>query len=82
MKKRLPQEIDGPRLRVDAAAQRAARRQLAEQDFLARGRMSLDNAKKTGEFYPLGAVLDEMQSRLAKRMADHACPRQVTAGKS
>lgn len=53
---------------VETAALQAARRRKAEQEFLARGRASLAKAKKTGEFYSVGPVLDEMQSRLDVRV--------------
>jgi hypothetical protein len=66
---------------VGAAALQAARRRKAEQEFLARGRSSLANAKKTGEFYPLRGVLDEMQARLEARMRAHALGQRTTAEK-
>lgn len=53
---------------VEAAAVQAARRRKAQQAFLARGRASLAHAKRTGEFYPLHDVLDEMRARLEARM--------------
>jgi hypothetical protein len=40
-----------------------------QQEFLARGRASLAEAKRTGEFYPLHEVLDLMRARLTTRMA-------------
>jgi hypothetical protein len=66
---------------VGAAALQAARRRKAEQAFLARGRSSLDNAKKTGEFYPLRAVLDDMQTRLQDRMRAHGPAQRVAPDK-
>jgi hypothetical protein len=41
----------------------------AQQEFLIRGRASLAKAKRTGEFYPLHEVLDQMRARLTTRMA-------------
>lgn len=66
---------------VEAAVLQAARRRKADQDFLARGRASLDNARKTGEFYPLRGVLDEMQARLDDRMKAHGRVQGVEADK-
>lgn len=63
---------------VEAAVLQAARRRKADQEFLARGRASLDNAKKTGEFYPVTGVLDEMQARLKDRIKAHSPARQQT----
>ena len=48
----------------EAAVVQAARHRQAQQAFLARGRASLTHAKKTQEFYPVHAVLDDMQARL------------------
>ena len=53
---------------VEAATLQAARRRKAQQEFLARGRASLAQARKTGEFYPLDEVLDRMRARLVTRM--------------
>jgi hypothetical protein len=61
---------------VEVAVLQAARRRKADQEFVARGRASLDNAKKTGEFYPLAGVLDELQARLDDRMKAHSQARQ------
>jgi hypothetical protein len=55
---------------VEAAVLQAARRRKADQEFLARGRASVAKAKASGEFYPLGAVLDEMRTRLDARMKE------------
>ena len=66
---------------VEAAALQAARRRKAEQEFLARGRASMTNAKKTGERYPLRGVLDEMQVRLEDRMSAHRRAQRITADK-
>lgn len=57
---------------VEAAVLQVARRRKADQEFLARGRASLENAKKTGELYPLAGVLDELQTRLDDRMKAHS----------
>jgi Arc/MetJ-type ribon-helix-helix transcriptional regulator len=53
---------------VEAAALQAARRRKAQDEFLARGRASLAEAKRTGEFYPAEEVLDRMRARLGKQM--------------
>ena len=66
---------------VEVAVLQAARRRKADQDFLARGRASLDNARTTGEFYPLRGVLDGMQARLDDRMKAHSRVRGVGTGK-
>jgi len=56
---------------VEAAALQAARRRKAQEEFLARGRASLADAKRTGEFYPAEEVLDRMRARLDQRMEEH-----------
>lgn len=56
---------------VETAALQAARRRKAQDEFLARGRASLAKALETGRFHPLDQVLDEMEARLRKRIADH-----------
>lgn len=53
---------------VEAAAIQAARQRKAQEQFLARGRAALADAKRTGEFYPAGEVLDAMHGRLQSRM--------------
>jgi hypothetical protein len=53
---------------VEAAAIQAARQRKAQEEFLARGRASLAEAKRTGEFYPVDEVLDGMRGRLQSRM--------------
>lgn len=55
---------------VEAAAVQAARRRKALQAFLDRGRASMARAKATGEFHPLHGALDQMRSRLDRRMED------------
>lgn len=53
---------------VETAALEAARRRKAQAEFLARGRASLAQARRTGEFYAAGEVLDGMRGRLQARM--------------
>lgn len=65
---------------VEASALQAARRRKADQAFLARGRASLAEARKTGEFYPLSEVLDELRARIDRRMKAHGRTQPGTAG--
>lgn len=53
---------------VGKAAVEAARRHRAQGAFLARGRASLAEARRTGEFYAAGEVLEDMRERLQSRM--------------
>ncbi|MBN8511326.1 MAG: hypothetical protein J0L57_22280 [Burkholderiales bacterium] len=53
---------------VETAAVQAARHRKAQAEFLARGRASLAEAKRSGEFYPADEVLDGMRGRLQSRM--------------
>jgi len=53
---------------VEMAAVQAARRRKAQEEFLARGRASLAKARRTGEFYVAGKVLEDMRGRLQSRM--------------
>lgn len=53
---------------VETAAVEAARRRKAQEEFLARGRASLAEARRTGEFYAVDEVLDGMRGRLQARM--------------
>ena len=53
---------------VESSALEAARRRRAQAEFLARGRASLAEAKRTGEFYAAGEVLDGMRNRLESKM--------------
>ena len=53
---------------VEAAAVQAARRRKAQEAFLARGRASLAQARRSGEFYAADEVLDGMQARLLARV--------------
>ena len=62
---------------VETAAVQAARRRKAQEEFLARGRASLAEAKRTGEFYVADKVLEEMRGRLLLRMQ---ALRKSTAG--
>jgi hypothetical protein len=49
---------------VEQAATDAARRRKAQEDFVARGRVSLARAIESGELDAAGEVLDAMKSRL------------------
>lgn len=49
---------------VEAAAVQAAQRRKSQEEFVARGRASLQKAQRTGEFFPVQEVLDGMQARL------------------
>lgn len=53
---------------VEASVLQAARRRKAQQEFLARGRASVAEAKKTGEHFPLDQVLDQMEERLQQQI--------------
>jgi hypothetical protein len=53
---------------VETAAIQAARRRKAQEEFLARGRASLAHAKRTGQFYAVHDVLEDMRGRLEARM--------------
>jgi hypothetical protein len=53
---------------VEMSAIEAARRRKAQEAFLARGRASLAQARRTGEFYAADEVLDSMRGRLQARM--------------
>ncbi|MCZ2440014.1 MAG: hypothetical protein LC119_07590 [Burkholderiales bacterium] len=53
---------------VEQAALEAARRRIAQEAFLARGRASLIKARRTGRFFPVDQALDEMRARLEQRM--------------
>ena len=64
---------------VETAAVQAARRRKAQEELLARGRASLADAKRTGEFYAADKVLEGMRGRLEARMKTQ---RKTTAGKS
>lgn len=64
---------------VESAVLQAARRRKADQEFLARGRASLAEAKRTGEFYPVADVLDELQRRIDERMKPLRLAKQASA---
>ncbi len=53
---------------IEKAAVEAARARKSQEEFLARGRASLERAQREGEFYPASDVLDGMRSRLEARM--------------
>lgn len=67
---------------VEASALQAARRRKAQEEFLARGRASLADAKRTGEFYPADEVLDRMRARLEQRMETHRRQQKPAARKT
>ena len=49
---------------LETAAVQAAQRRKSQEEFVARGRASLEKAQRTGEFFPAQKVLDGMQARL------------------
>jgi len=53
---------------VEQAAVQAARRRKAQQEFVARGRASLAQARATGEYHDAADALAAMERRLAARM--------------
>ena len=53
---------------VESSALEAARRRRAQAEFLARGRASLAEAKRTGEFYNADEILDGMRNGLEAKM--------------
>ena len=53
---------------VEQAAVQAAQRRKAQQEFVARGRASLQQARTTGTYHDADAALAAMQQRLAARM--------------
>lgn len=53
---------------LETAAVEAARRRRAQEQFLARGRASLAQARRTGEFYAADEVLEGMRGRLLSRL--------------
>lgn len=63
---------------IETAAVQAARRRKAQEEFLARGRASLAEARRTGEFYAADEVLEGMRGRLEARME---AKRKATVGK-
>lgn len=67
---------------VENAAVQAAQRRRSQQDFLKRGRESLERAKKSGQYYSAKDALDAMQARLDARMAQLARGKRGTAARS
>lgn len=63
---------------VEMAAVQAARRRKAQEAFLARGRASLAQARRSGEFYAADEVLDGMRERLQARLK---APRKAATAK-
>jgi hypothetical protein len=53
---------------VESSALEAARRRRAQAEFLARGRASLAEAKRTGEFFSAEEALQGMRRRLDTKM--------------
>jgi dsDNA-binding SOS-regulon protein len=53
---------------VQTAAIESARRRRAQEAFLARGRASLAQALKTGEFHDAASALHDMRERLQERI--------------
>lgn len=53
---------------VETAELEAARRRHAQEAFLARGRASLAEARRTGEYHNADQVLAALQARLDKRV--------------
>lgn len=64
---------------IEKSAVEAARARKSQQEFLARGRASLSQAQRNGEFYPAADVLGEMRARLQTRMG---APRKKQASKA
>jgi len=65
---------------VETSTIEAARRRKAQEAFLARGRASLAQAKRTGEFYAADEALEGMQKRLQARM--HTLRKSPGGGKA
>ena len=63
--------LDGESLTqfIEKATLDAARRRKTQQEFLARGRSSLANARTTGELYEAEDVLHGMRERLNAQVA-------------
>ena len=53
---------------VEQATVQAAQRRKAQQEFLERGRESLERAKRRGRYYSVNDALDAMQARLDGRL--------------
>ncbi|MEZ2299447.1 YlcI/YnfO family protein [Variovorax sp. RCC_210] len=54
---------------VEKAAVEAAQRRQAQQEFVARGRSSLAQARKSGKYYSAADALEAMSTRLAAARA-------------
>ena len=54
---------------VETAAIQAAQWRRSQQEFLARGRASLERASASGKYYSAQEALDAMQARLDTRMS-------------
>ncbi|MGJ7511992.1 YlcI/YnfO family protein [Variovorax sp. GT1P44] len=67
---------------VENAAVQAAQRRRSQQDFLTRGRDSLERAKKNGQYYSAKDALDAMQARLDERIAQLPRGKRGTATRS
>lgn len=64
---------------IEKSVVEAARSRKSQQEFLARGRASLAQAQRDGEFYPAADVLREMRARLERRMGTLKKKRASTA---
>ena len=67
---------------VETATIEAARRRQAQEAFLARGRASRAQARRTGEFYPADEALDRMRERLQTKMQSLRQGKSGSGGKS
>ncbi|MDM0030276.1 YlcI/YnfO family protein [Variovorax saccharolyticus] len=55
---------------VEQATVQAAQRRKAQQEFLERGRESLERAERSGRYYSVSDALDAMQARLDGRLGN------------
>lgn len=53
---------------VEEAAVQAARRRQSQEEFIARGRAALEEAQRTGEYFPADEVLNRLQARIDARV--------------
>ena len=67
---------------VETAAVQAAHRRKSQQEFLERGRASLQRAEKSGKYYSAKDALDAMQTRLDTRIAQLARNKRDIASRS
>lgn len=67
---------------VENAAVQAAQRRKSQQEFLARGRASLQRAKKSGQYYSSKDALDAMQARLDERILQLVLKKRGTTARS